>query len=314
MRFRRESPDGSGWKGPRVGKTQFRGKKMKQEFFVVRRVCLLMVPVVILVMIPVIAKAAVDPALDLEKYRAFFKQRFPAFTPQDLANGMYNFSEDKRSQYEDIMQIPPYEVAMEEGKALFQTPFANGKSYADCFPEKGLGIAHTYPKFDSKSGTVVTLEAALNQCRVENGEKALEYLKGNLIKITAYMADTARGKPIAVAVPNDPRALAAYEEGKRIYFSRRGPREFACYHCHWQTSGLRIRGNELSPAIGQAANFPVYRSDWGELGSIQLRFKGCMNNVGSIPFQEQSQEMNNLQYFHTFLSNGVPMNAPNSRF
>jgi len=268
----------------------------------------------LLLAFPNFGSSAVDPAQDLEKYQSFFKQRFPDMTLSDLANGMYNFSEDKRSQYEDIMQIPPYEAALEEGKALYETPFANGKRYADCFPNKGIGIANTYPKFDAKSGAVMTLEAAINECRETNGEKALAYLRGNLIKIAAYMTDTARGKPIAIEVPNDPRALAAYEEGKRIYFSRRGPREFACYHCHWQTSGLRIRGNELSPAVGQAANFPVYRSDWGELGSLQLRYKGCMNNVGSIPLQEQSKEMNNLQYFHTYLSNGVPMSAPNSRF
>jgi sulfur-oxidizing protein SoxA len=128
------------------------------------------------------------------------------------------------------------------------------------------------------------------------------------------MADTSRGKPIHVEVPNDPRAIAAYNEGKKIYFSRRGPREFACSHCHWEASGLRIRGNELSPAMGQAANFPVYRSSWGDIGTIQRRYIGCMRNIGAVPLKEQSEAMNNLQYFHTFLSDGVPMNAPNSRF
>lgn len=255
-----------------------------------------------------------DPDSDLKKYQAFFTQRFPEFNSDDFANGMYNFSKDKRSQYEDIMQFPPYIEALEEGEALFNSKFQNGKSYADCFPNKGIGIAQTYPKFDEKRGKVVTLEAAINHCRTNNGEKPLKYLKGNLVKIAAYMSDTSRGKPIQITVPKDARAIAAYEEGKRIYFSRRGPREFACYHCHWQTSGQRIRGNELSPAIGQAANFPVYRSKWGELGSIQRRYKGCMKNVGSVPLKEQSDAMNNLQYFHTFLSNGVALNAPNSRF
>ena len=142
----------------------------------------------------------------------------------------------------------------------------------------------------------------------------MNVLKGDLVKILAYLADTSRGKSISVEVPDDPRAIAAYEQGKQIYFTRRGPREFACYHCHWETSGQRIRGNELSPAIGQAANFPVYRSKWGDIGTIQRRYKGCMKNVGAVPLKEQSEAMNNLEYFHTFLSNGVPLNAPNSRF
>ncbi|MGD8941360.1 MAG: sulfur oxidation c-type cytochrome SoxA [Gammaproteobacteria bacterium] len=258
--------------------------------------------------------ASAEPNGDLQKYQAFFKQRFPELDLVALSNGMYNFSDDKRSQYNDIMEFPPYEVDIEEGKELFAKPFKNGKSYADCFPQGGVGIAHTYPKFDEKSGKVKTLEGAINECRQANGEAPLKYLKGNLVKITAYMADTSRGKPISIDVPNDTRAVAAYEEGKRIYFTRRGPREFACYHCHWKASGLRIRGNELSPAVGQAANFPVYRSKWGEIGSIQRRYIGCMRNIGAVPLKEQTEAMNNLEYFHTFLSNGVPMNAPNSRF
>jgi len=270
--------------------------------------------IVLLLLNPLQMANASDPIQDLKRYQAFFHDRFPDFSSQDFSNGMYNFNADKRSQYEDIMQIPPYELAIDEGKELFSTKFKNGKSYADCFPNKGAGIAQNYPKFDKKSGKVQTLESAINDCRISNGEKALNTLKGDLVYIAAYMADTSRGKEINIEIPNDPRARAAYEEGKRIYFSRRGPREFACYHCHWQTSGLRIRGNELSPAIGQAANFPVYRSKWGEIGSIQRRYKGCMKNIGSIPLKEQSTAMNNLQYFHTFLSNGIPMSAPNSRF
>jgi sulfur-oxidizing protein SoxA len=258
--------------------------------------------------------AFAGPAGDLENYQNFFKQRFPELTLTDLAKGMYNFSEDKRNQYEAIMEFPPYEVAIEEGEELFNEPFNNGKTYADCFDNDGIGIAHTYPKFDEKSGKVKTLAAAVNECRQANGEKPLNYLKGNLAKLLAYMADTSRGKPITVGVPDDPRAIAAYEAGKRIYFTRRGPREFACYHCHWEASGQRIRGNELSPAVGQAANFPVYRSKWGEMGTIQRRYKGCMRNIGAIPLKEQTEAMNNLEYFHTFLSNGIPMNAPNSRF
>lgn len=254
------------------------------------------------------------PAEDLQNYQRFFKERFPEMSFADLSYGMYNFSEDKRNQYNDIMEFPPYEVSIEEGQELFAKPFKNGKTYGDCFENGGKGIAQTYPKFDSKTGKVQTLAAALNECREANGEQALDFLKGNLVKVMAYMADTSRGKPIAVKVPDDPRALQAYEDGKRIYFTRRGPREFACYHCHWEASGQRIRGNELSPAIGQAANFPVYRSKWGEIGSLQRRYKGCMNNIGAVPLKEGSEAMNNLEYFHTYLSNGVPLNAPNSRF
>lgn len=254
------------------------------------------------------------PQEDLAAYQKYFKNKFPKLTPVDLSNGMYNFNEDKRSQWEDIMTFPPYEIAIDAGEALFKKPFKNGKSYASCFKNDGIGIAHTYPRFDTKRKRVVTLAAEVNRCREKNGEKAYPYLKGKLASILAYMANTSRGKPINITVPNTPEALAAYKDGKRVYFSRRGPRAFACYHCHWEAAGQRIRGNELSPAVGQASHFPTYRSKWGGMGTIQRRYKGCMKNIGAKPLKQQTTSMNNLEFFHTFLSNGIPMNAPGTRF
>jgi sulfur-oxidizing protein SoxA len=260
------------------------------------------------------AVAEPSPDADLEIYRDYFKKRFPDFTAENYSLGMYNFNEDKRSQWEAIMDFPPYEVVVETGEKLFNTPFKNGKTYAECLQNGGIGIAHTYPRFDAETGKIKTLSMAINECREANGETALNLLKGDLPAMLAYLAETSRGKPIDIEVPDDPRALAAYQDGKRIYFTRRGPRGFACYHCHWEAAGSRIRGNELSPAIGQATNFPAYRSKWGAMGPIQRRYKGCMRNVGAKPLKEGEEGMNNLEYFHRRLSNGLPSNAPNNRF
>ena len=88
----------------------------------------------------------------------------------------------------------------------------------------------------------------------------------------------------------------------------------ACFNCHWESAGSRIRGNELSTAVGQGGNFPAYRSKWGAMGPIQRRFKGCMKNTGAKPLKEGSEGMNNLEYFHKRLSNGIPSSAPATRF
>lgn len=273
-----------------------------------------------IVLLPVMTSLIVMPIVnaspkeDLIAYQNYFKKKFPNLSAVDLSNGMYNFNQDKRSQWEEIMSFPPYEIAIEDGQELFSTPFKNGKTYASCFDKGGMGIAHTYPRFDKDTGKVKTLAATLNECRIKNGEKPLGYLKGKIASIMAYMADTSRGKVISVEVPNTPMALAAYEDGKRIYFTRRGPRAFACYSCHWEAAGQKIRGNELSAAVGQATHFPAYRSKWGGMGTIQRRYKGCMKNIGAKSIKEQTEAMNNLEYFHTFLSNGIPMNAPGTRF
>lgn len=254
------------------------------------------------------------PKEDLKRYQDFFKNRFSELSLDDLSNGLYNFDKGRRDQWEDIMEFPPYEILVEEGEELFSRPFSNGKRYADCFDNSGIGIAHTYPRFNTKTGKVQNLSAAINECRVTNGEKALPYLKGEIVILLVYMADTSRGKKIDIQIPSDPRALAAYEDGKRIYFTRRGVRDFACYHCHWEAASKKIRGNVLSTAVGQATHFPAYRSKWGAAGSIQRRYKGCMKNVGAVPLKAQSNAMNNLEYFHTYMSNGISMNAPGSRF
>lgn len=277
-----------------------------------RKLFIAMLPLMTLLIGSSVVNAS--PQEDLTAYQNYFKKKFPTLSAVDLSNGMYNFNQDKRSQWDDIMSFPPYEIAIDDGKKLFTTPFKNGKTYAGCFEKGGIGIAQTYPRFDKNSGKVKTLAAALNECRVKNGEKPLQYLKGKMASILAYMADTSRGKIIAVDVPNIPAALAAYNDGKRIYFTRRGSRAFACYSCHWEAAGQKIRGNELSSAIGQATHFPTYRSKWGGMGTIQRRYKGCMKNIGAKPIKEQTEAMNNLEYFHTFLSNGIPMNAPGTRF
>ena len=45
---------------------------------------------------------------------------------------------------------------------LWETPFANGKTYADCFADGGRNVAGDYPHFDAASGKVVTFEMAMN--------------------------------------------------------------------------------------------------------------------------------------------------------
>ena len=51
----------------------------------------------------------------------------------------------------DLEDFPPYEFDLEEGEALFNTPFADGGSYADCFENGGIAIRQNYPKWDREN-------------------------------------------------------------------------------------------------------------------------------------------------------------------
>lgn len=257
--------------------------------------------------------AAANPAQDLASFQAYFRQRFPNIPIADYVNGPYNFSASERAQWKDIMQFPPYEFALQEGKQLFETKFPDGKSYADCFPDGGIGIAQDYPKFDPKSGRVVTLGILVNQCRVENGLKPLSLTKGDMAAIESYMADTSRGKPIDIQIPNDPRALAAYEAGKEYFYSRRGQLNFSCASCHVQSASKQLRGDTLAPALGIAAIFPIYRSKWGDMGTLVRRFIGCNEKVRAEPVKADSDRYRDLAYFLTYMSNGLPLAGPAAR-
>ena len=254
-----------------------------------------------------------SPEEDQAAFKNYYLTKFPDTHKDDFINGVYSIDASSRSQWETLEEFPPYELALSSGEEAFNTPFANGKTYADCFENGGIGIRQNYPYFDSEQGQVVTLELAINQCREANGEKPLKYKKGVIAAISAYMAYTSRGNPINVIIPDDPRAMAAYEEGKKFYYTKRGQLNFACADCHVGGSGGLIRTELLSPAYGHTSHFPVYRLKWGEIGTLHRRFGGCNSQVRAKSFKPQGQEYRNLEYFLTYMSNGLIFNGPGVR-
>lgn len=257
--------------------------------------------------------ADASPEQDLKEFREFYKKRFPNVPFDDYVNGVYALDAESRSQWEAIEDFPPYELNIENGKRLFETPFKNGKTYASCFPNGGKGISQNYPMFDTAKGEVVTLESAINACREANGEKPYKYKKGDIADVSAYMAYTSRGKKVNIVVPNDPRALAAYERGKQHFYAKRGQLNMSCADCHMYNAGNHVRADLLSPALGHVTHFPVYRSKWGELGTIQRRYDGCNAQVRAKPYSAQGDEYKSLEYYHSYMSNGLEVNGPGAR-
>jgi len=257
--------------------------------------------------------AMAGPAEELDAFKAHFAARFPSVPTTDYVNGVYALDPESREQWEAIEDFPPYELNIDAGKAQFEKPFANGSTYADCFPNGGIGIRQNYPYFDTDRGEVITLELAINECREKNGEKPLKYKRGPIADISAYMAYTSRGNLIDVKIPDDPRALEWYERGKRHFYSKRGQMNMACADCHVYHAGNKVRADLLSPALGQVSHFPVYRSKWGGIGTLQRRYAGCNEQVRAKPFKAQSEEYRALEFFHTYMSNGLVLNGPGAR-
>lgn len=256
---------------------------------------------------------------DIDAFQNHFKKRFPELSLNDFSKGPYSMSEDKRLQFDAIMEFPPFEDHVEKGEELWKTPFKNGKTYSSCFPGGDENIRANYPKWDAAKGKVVGLEGAIVNCRVKNGEKKIGSGKGKLAWMGAYLTTFAEGKVINVIVPEgDAKALAAYKDGKKFFYTKRGQLNLSCANCHIDNPGQRIRGNTLSPALGQTTHFPVWRGKWAKkkgdgFGTIQRRYGGCNKQVRAQPFKRQKDEYNNLEFFHTAMNNGMEISGTEYR-
>jgi sulfur-oxidizing protein SoxA len=264
---------------------------------------------------PTAAAAAdsIDPDADFKAFRDYFTQKFPNVPLNDFVNGPYSMDAELRKQWEAIDDFPPYDFAIDRGKAMFATPFKNGKTYGDCFPDKGIGVRQNYPYFDLKTGEVITLELALNRCREANGEEPYSYVKDEMASLTAYMAFTSRGKPFDIKIPNDPRALAAYQKGEEYFYGRRGQLNFSCASCHVQNPGNHIRTEVLAPALGIVAAMPIYRSEWNGMGTMSRRLVTCNSQVRGVPLKPQDEDYRDVEYFLSYMSNGLPVSGPGAR-
>ena len=253
------------------------------------------------------------PVEDQAAFQKYYESRFPNTPTADFANGVYSILPEAREQWESIEEFPPYEIAIENGEKLYHSKFANGKSWADCFGPEGA-VRGQYPLWDKDRGMVVTMERAVNECREANGEKPYGWKKGKIADVTAYMSYNSRGQEVKVDIPSDdPRALAAYEEGKEHFYTKRGQLNFACADCHMLTAGNLYRADTTSPAFGHATSWPVFRSKWQSMGTLHRRFAGCHNNIRANPYKAQGAEYSNLEYFVTYMSNGLDFNGPAAR-
>ena len=259
-----------------------------------------------------------DPEKNKDKF-------FPYSTDAELKNdyeknlkqndfniGTYAFSKDAKSQYEAIKEMPPYEDAIDEGEELYNKKFANGNSFATCFPDPA--IAGNYPFFDDKKNDVVTLTSAVNDCLRANGEKEWNTQKGEMASLQAYLvnASTEAGKKFDIKIQSA-AAKKAYENGKEFYYTQRGYLKLSCATCHVQGAGQRVRNEKLSPLTGQITQFPVHRLKWEELGTLERRLSGCIVDQGQVSPKDESTQMKELVYFMAYMSNGMAIDGPDIR-
>lgn len=244
----------------------------------------------------------------LERVQAV-QNKYPAIQFKDYVYGALAFSPDARAQYDNMMEFPPFDTEIEKGRKLWEASFKNGKHYTDCFPQGGKNVVGNYPYYDETMKKVVTFEMALNQCRQDNGEAPYKHADMNTMGLlTAYARTLSDGMLMNIKVKGD-GALAAFESGRRFFYQRRGQLNFSCASCHVDHAGEILRTEYLSMLPGQATHWPAFRGGDYTLFTLQRRYSACNQLVRAVPMEIGGEEYNNLEYFHSYLSNGLPLKS-----
>ena len=237
-----------------------------------------------------------------------YKQMFPNIKFEDYVYGALAMNPEAKEQYDNAMEFPSYALDVRQGGVHWEKSFKNGNRFSSCFKYGGVNAAASYPYFDDKAGRVITFENAINDCLKLNGESELKYGSREMALLTAYAKSLSDNAKVNIKVKS-PGALAAYEKGKQFYYQRQGQLNFSCATCHIDNAGRYIRSEQLSMMAGQASHWPLFRAGT-EPVTLQTRFIGCQKNTRAEPKEANSPEYNNLEYFMTYMSNGLKMRTP----
>ena len=258
-----------------------------------------------------------------------------------LAAGLMTISLSSLAQKTASQGIDEYRAMLQDGNPadLFE---AKGEglwtqkrgpknvSLEKCDLGKGSGVYKgafvELPKYFADTGRVQDLESRLLTCmETLQGFNAAEIAKtpfgrGEQVNMTAlatWLAAESKGMKF-----NLPQAHQSektfYEVGKRLFFQRGGPHDFACASCHAE-DGKRIRLQDLpnlTTNAGAGLGFgawPAYRVSNGQMWGMQLRLNDCYRQQ-RFPYAQFGTEAGiALSVFMGVTAQGVETTAPSIR-
>ncbi len=203
----------------------------------------------------------------------------------------------------------PAQLALALGRELWGL---GARSCASCHgePEQLRGVAVRYPAFDTGARAVLDLPARVQRCRVQHQRQPAWAPEAEpLLALTALVAQQSRGLPLQP--PRGPELDRAAAQGQQLYMTRLGALNLSCAHCHDERAGLRL-GGSLIPQ-GHVDDYPVYRLEWQQLGSLQRRLRGCFSGVRAAVPPWDGEALMALQVYLARRSAGLPVQPPGVR-
>ena len=223
----------------------------------------------------------------------------------------------------------PAELWEARGEAIWKEKRGpKGASLEKCDLGLGPGVVRgayaQLPRYFADSGKVEDLESRLVTCMVTlQGLTPQEAKKdpfggpGKKVPmdaLVAYVTAESRGVKMNVQTTH-PKEAEAYEIGKKIFFHRGGPYDFACATCHG-VDNIRIRLQDLPNLTKQAdaqrayTSWPAYRVSQGEVRSFQWRLEDCFRQQRFPELEFTSEASVALTMFLAKNANGAPFAAP----
>jgi len=202
--------------------------------------------------------------------------------------------------------------ALDRGEKLFRQLNVHHR-FADCLGAKPAGLKHLragYPRWREDLKHVAGLEEVIEVCGAKQG-RVLQNGSYDNSAISLYLASLGNGLPINIDVSQG-QMKDAFERGRRLFHTKAGGFNFACASCHTHNIGKRLRGNVITTPYGDAAEYPIYRTQY-MLQSMHLRIAECNLDSRTQPLLPGSRPYTDLEVFLTALTNGYPITVPAER-
>ena len=187
----------------------------------------------------------------------------------------------------------PAELYEGRGEVLWkQVRGPKNASLERCDLGKGPGVVKgafvELPRYFADTNKVQDLESRLLTCMETlqgfNGAEIAKTPFGlgeqkTLESLVAYISGESRGMTFNLPQQH-PKEKLAYEVGKKLFYLRGGPYDFACASCHGEDN-KRVRLQDLpnltkNPGAGNGFGaWPAYRVSSGDLWGMQRRLNDC---------------------------------------